>query len=149
MLPGLVAPHRTIRLPDWEGRLAALIRDARNRRFQTALHDCGTFAADAVAAVTGVDPLAEMRERYRGEAAQPGFAGWSPVAILRALAAAYGWRRVVWRLAQRGDLALVRGADGAACAAVVDLSGRRLMAPGAAGLVAFPLDRASACWRTG
>ncbi len=137
------------RVPDWEARLAALIAASRHRRFQTAVHDCGTFAADAVAAVTGVDPLASLRQRYRDEAAQPGFAGWSPVAILRALATKHRWRRIAWRLAQRGDLALVRGANGAACAAVVDLSGRRLMAPGPAGLSAFPLDRASACWRIG
>jgi hypothetical protein len=137
------------RLPDWDARLAALMRDARHRPFQTAVHDCGTFAADAVAAVTGVDPLASLRQRYRDEAARPDFAGWSPVAMLRALAIAHGWRRIAWRLAQRGDLALVRGADGAACAAVVDLSGRRLMAVGPTDLVAFPLDRASACWRIG
>jgi hypothetical protein len=130
-------------------RLAALIRDARHRPFETAVHDCGTFAADAVAAVTGIDPLASLRQRYRTEAARPGFAGWSPVVIIRALAIEHRWRRIAWRLAQRGDLALVRGADDAACAAVVDLSGRRLMAPGPAGLVAFPLDRASACWRIG
>jgi len=137
------------RLPDWDVRLAALIAAARHRPFQIAVHDCGTFAADAVAAVTGVDPLASLRQRYRDEAAQPNFAGWSAVAILRALAVKHGWVRVVWRLASRGDLALVRGADDAACAAVVDLSGRRLVAPGPAGLVAFPLDRASACWRIG
>jgi hypothetical protein len=122
---------------------------ARHRPFQIAVHDCGTFAADAVAAVTGVDPLASLRQRYRTEAARPGFAGWSSVVILRALAIEHRWRRIAWRLAQRGDLALVRGADGAACAAVVDLSGRRFVAPGPAGLVAFPLDRASACWRIG
>lgn len=137
------------RLSDWEARLAALIREARHRPFLTAVHDCGTFAADAVAAVTGVDPLAPLRERYCDEAAQPGFTGWSPVAILRALAVEHRWKRVPWRLAQRGDLALVRGADGAACAAVVDLSGRRVVAPGPSDLVAFPLDRASACWRIG
>jgi hypothetical protein len=137
------------RHPDWEARLAALIAASRHRPFQTAVHDCGTFAADAVAAVTGVDPLASLRSRYRHEAAQPGFTGWSPVAIIRALAVEHGWKRVPWRFAQRGDLALVRGADGAACAAVVDLSGRRFVAPGPAGLVAFPLDRASACWRIG
>ena len=71
------------------------------------------------------------------------------MAILRALAIEHRWRRIAWRLAQWGDLALVRGADGAACAAVVDLSGRRLMAVGPTDLVAFPLDRASACWRIG
>jgi hypothetical protein len=137
------------RLPDWEARLATLIAASRHRPFETAVHDCGTFAADAVAAVTGVDPLASIRERYRDEAAQPGFAGWSPVPIIRALAIEHRWRRIIWCLAQRGDLALVRGADGAACGAVVDLSGRRFVAPGPAGLVAFPLDRASACWRIG
>jgi hypothetical protein len=137
------------RLPDWERHLAAVLHAARDRRFEVAVHDCGTFAADGVAAVTGRDPLASLRAQYHADAAQPDFAGWSPVAILRRLAATHGWQRVPWRLARRGDLALVRGADGAACAAVVDLSGRCLAAPGLDGLARFPLDRAAACWRIG
>ncbi len=144
-----MGPDVSGRLPDWEPRLAAVLHAARDRPFAVAVHDCGTFAADAVAAITGKDPLAPLRAQYRVEAAGPDFAGWSPVAILRALAATHGWQRVPWRLARRGDLALVRGADGAACAAVVDLSGRSLAAPGVDGLARFPLDRAAACWRIG
>jgi hypothetical protein len=137
------------RLPDWERRLAAVLHAARDRPFAVAVHDCGTFAADAVAAVTGRDPLAALRARYRAEAGRQDFAGWSAVAVLRGLAATHGWQRLPWRLARRGDLALVRGADGAACAAVVDLSGRSLAAPGQDCLARFPLDRAAACWRIG
>jgi hypothetical protein len=144
-----VGPDVSARLPDWEPRLAAVLHAARDRPFAVAAHDCGTFAADAVAAITGRDPLASLRAQYRAEAARPDFAGWSPVAVLRALAATHGWQRVRWRLARRGDLALVRGADGAACAAVIDLSGRSVAAPGLDGLARFPLDRAAACWRIG
>jgi hypothetical protein len=137
------------RRPDWEARLAAVLADARGKPFRTAHHDCGTFAADAITAMTGRDPLAGLRERYRTEAAAPEFAGWSPVVLIRALAADLAWQRVPWRQARRGDLAVIRGADGAACAAIVDLSGRRLAAAGPAGLAHFPFDRAVACWRIG
>ena len=44
------------RLPDWRTRLGAHIATHRTRAFAYGAHDCATFAAGAVHAVTGSDP---------------------------------------------------------------------------------------------
>jgi hypothetical protein len=52
------------RLPDWEVRLAAYLQPLRLRAFAWGSHDCCTFAAGAVEAMTGVDPMPEFRGHY-------------------------------------------------------------------------------------
>jgi hypothetical protein len=52
------------RLPDWEARLAAYLEPLRLRAFAWGAHDCCTFAAGAVLAMTGVDAMGEFRGRY-------------------------------------------------------------------------------------
>ncbi|MBB4611600.1 DUF6950 family protein [Sphingomonas yabuuchiae] len=52
------------RLPDWETRLADYLEPLRLRPFAWGDHDCCTFAAGAVAAMTGIDPMPEFRGRY-------------------------------------------------------------------------------------
>ena len=52
------------RLPDWEERLAAYLEPLRTRPFEWGAHDCCTFTAGAVEAMTGVDPMPEFRGRY-------------------------------------------------------------------------------------
>lgn len=52
------------RKPDWEARLAAYLEPLRLRPFAWGQHDCCTFTAGAVEAMTGVDPMPEFRGRY-------------------------------------------------------------------------------------
>lgn len=52
------------RKPDWDARLAAYLEPLRARPFAWGQHDCCTFAAGAVAAMTDVDPMPEFRGRY-------------------------------------------------------------------------------------
>ncbi|WP_294327034.1 hypothetical protein [uncultured Sphingomonas sp.] len=52
------------RFPDWDARLAAYLEPLRARPFEWGRHDCCTFAAGAVEAMTGVDPMPEFRGRY-------------------------------------------------------------------------------------
>ncbi|WP_242149632.1 DUF6950 family protein [Sphingomonas sp. BAUL-RG-20F-R05-02] len=52
------------RKPDWDARLAAYLEPLRTRTFEWGAHDCCTFAAGAVEAMTGVDPMPEFRGRY-------------------------------------------------------------------------------------
>jgi len=56
------------RLPDWLNRLHAYFDAVRRRPFAWHGHDCGAFAAGAVAAQTGVDLFAPWRGRYRSRA---------------------------------------------------------------------------------
>ena len=52
------------RHPDWDTRLAAYLESIRLRAFEWGGHDCCLFAAGAVLAMTGDDPMAEVRGRY-------------------------------------------------------------------------------------
>lgn len=52
------------RKPDWEARIAAYLEPLRLRPFAWGSHDCTTFTAGAVLAMTDVDPMPEFRGRY-------------------------------------------------------------------------------------
>lgn len=54
------------RLPDWPQRLDAVIVEATAKPFRYGAFDCCLFAADAVRAMTGVDPAQSWRGCYRG-----------------------------------------------------------------------------------
>lgn len=101
-----------MRLPDWQSRLATVMRDAAARPFAWGEHDCVTFAAACIEAVTGVDPIADVRTQWADERQ-----------ALRLLAAGGGLRallgqrllpREVPALAQPGDVGvcLQDGRDG-------------------------------------
>lgn len=52
------------RKPDWETRLGVYLEPLRLREFAWGRHDCCTFTAGAVLAMTGIDPMPEFRGRY-------------------------------------------------------------------------------------
>lgn len=96
------------RLPDWETRLAAYLEPLRLRAFAWGRHDCCTFAAGAVLAMTDVDPIAEFRGRYstpRGSVrALRKFGAGDLTATLDAK-----FERVPAALAHRGDIVMSGG----------------------------------------
>lgn len=49
---------------DWERALAAYIAECEARPYAWGEHDCAMFAAGAVIAMTGADPVPEFRGRY-------------------------------------------------------------------------------------
>lgn len=53
------------RLRDWPERLDALLRARADWPFVWGVHDCCTFCADAVQAITGVDVMGTLRQRYQ------------------------------------------------------------------------------------
>lgn len=57
-----------IRLPDWEDRLSAYLAAREKAEFRFGKMDCALFAAGAVEAMTGEDPAAQWRGRYRSHA---------------------------------------------------------------------------------
>ncbi len=96
------------RLPDWDARLAAYLEPLRLREFAWGHHDCCTFAAGAVEAMTGVDPIPEFRGAYDDAI--------GAVQALRTigqgtLSATLDTKfdRVAPALAQRGDLVMTSG----------------------------------------
>ena len=139
------------RLPDWPERLDAVVCAARDRAFAWGTHDCITFAAACITAVTGIDPIADVvswSNRADAATAVRGAAGGRQSlrgAITRTMTAR-SWPAVDPGAAGRGDLCLVTGGRGHFAAVCL---GARLAAPGPVGLVLVPASRALAAWRIG
>ena len=116
----------TQRRPDWPELLAAYVEQHRGTPFAWGAHDCCTFAAGAVKAMTGTLP------------ALPAYADEREA--MRALRDLGGLREAVTRLfeptlvalAQRGDLLLVKQDERDMLAVCI---GRHWVAPGEHGLV--------------
>lgn len=53
------------RLPDWQPRLIAYLAAASRKPFTAGAHDCALFTAGAVEAMTGLDPAAKWRGKYK------------------------------------------------------------------------------------
>jgi len=111
------------RKADWEARLAAYLEPLRLRAFEWGVHDCCTFAAGAVAAMTDVDPMPEFRDRYstaQGSArALKRFGRGTLAATLDAK-----FEAVPASLAQRGDIVMSDGLLGICWGAVLFAVGR-------------------------
>jgi hypothetical protein len=56
------------RLPDWPERLAAYVEERRAQPFVWGNNDCASFAAGALRAMTGADPLGELTWTSEAEA---------------------------------------------------------------------------------
>jgi hypothetical protein len=56
------------RSPGWERLLQEYLDARRDTPFAWGTHDCCTFAAGAVEAMTGTDPMAHFRGQYRSAA---------------------------------------------------------------------------------
>ena len=132
------------RLPDWRGRLGAYLAAARARPFCYGTHDCATFAAGAVGAVSGIDPIAALGIRYTtlacGRRALRARGYPDHVAVVHERFAA-----IPMAFARLGDLAVLDTNRGPALAVV---GGAELLAPAPErGLVAIPLDLAITAFR--
>lgn len=135
------------RLPDWPERLAAYLAHARPLRFTWGTHDCVTFAAGAVQAITGQDvlPLRWPDAAHAARALRR--LGGLPAAVglmLPALATP--------GLAQRGDVVLVQASvhGGRARRQWLGLAdGHRWWTPSATGLESGPMDSACKAWGVG
>ncbi len=135
------------RLPDWPERLAGKINDSRLKPFVWGENDCCLFAMDCVGAITGID----LAKPYRGYKTQiqalrmlnknGGVAG-----IADSVAAQYNIPEVPPLTAQRGDVCLFDIGRGDTLGIV---AGEYIFAPGAEGLIGFPILQAVRTWRIG
>lgn len=134
------------RRPNWRVYLDGLINERLRRPFAWGSNDCALFAADAVEAVTGVDPAAGLR-------------GMSVRQALRYVESAGGIFRLVpdalpllpnASLAIDGDIAMIeqqaRGTRRLALGVVHD---GRILGPSRLGLAGVPMHRAIQCWGVG
>lgn len=55
------------RLPDWQVRMDKCVRAMSTRPYEWGVFDCCVMAADIVQAVTGHDPMQDLRGAYQTE----------------------------------------------------------------------------------
>ncbi len=103
------------RIEGWEGRLAAFVAQAANTPFQWGLVDCCLTPCDGVKEITGHDPAAALRGRYKTERgamlALRRFAGGGLIAAVEKIAADLGAPEIGTGFASRGDVVLVTDQD--------------------------------------
>lgn len=135
----------SVRRDDWLPRLEALLAEAQTKHFAWGQHDCCTFAMDAIEAITGENPLPELKGAYDSRFAglrwlsRKGFSS-----IEDALDAVVGNRLPGPRLAGRGDIVLVESMT----VGVVDGTASRVacLNMDEPGLVYLPPQYAVAAW---
>lgn len=126
------------RREDWPERLSAYVEAAKERPFCYGAHDCATFAAGAVEAVTGDNPMAEVAAYERKGAAAYMRGG------LHKLAAKHLGQEVAPLFVRRGD---VVGFTWEGRQTLGVCLGAVIAATGPHGLVFLPLATASKAWR--
>lgn len=130
-----------MRREGWEHDLHELIERARARPFARGTHDCTTWAADAVRAVSGVDLSLGWRGSYgnaRGAARTLRRAGYASLAA--AVTDKLGPPLASALLAQRGDIVT----DGVALGVCV---GAEAAFVSPKGLVFLPISGCTMAWR--
>lgn len=135
------------RYEDWPIRLQNLLDEAREQEFDWGRHDCCQWAGRVIETLTGTNPIAHLRGRYR-----------TPLGSRRVMKRQYGTtdlhealtqvlgQPVSGLLAQRGDIVTALR-DGVTVVGVVDLSGEKIAAVGWYGLEYIPLTAATAAWK--
>jgi len=131
-----------LRYQNWPERLSEIIERRLQKCFEWGEHDCCLFAADVVAALTGVDFGAELRGTYSTalEAARI----LKERGGVRGIASAALGAEIPPLMAQRGDIIMYRSANGEALGVCV---GAQFVAAGTNALLRGGMDEALAAWR--
>lgn len=140
----MTKPNFLPRLPDWPARLSVLVAQAHALPFAWGLHDCCLWAADAVVAVVGVDPAADIRGQYT--TAQGAHRALHAHGGLLGAGRRTGQRLALPTLARDGDVGLVH--DGRRPMLGVRVAAVWLCAA-TTGLRALPCSAARMAWGVG
>lgn len=132
----------TPRLPDWQARLGAMVEARSGAAFAWGPNDCCSFAADAVIACTGNDPLRDERGAYAD--ARAALERLETYGGIEGLGDALFGTPCPPMTARVGDtgLAVIEGRP-----TLVVCNGATWLGPGPDGLVALPIEAASRAWR--
>lgn len=145
------------RFSDWQTRLDEEFKKAAGRDFEWGIHDCCTFACNAVLAITGDDPASmplPFRGTYQTKVGAYGNLnrltdGKGLVGAVEMAAEYYGWEEIMPAFAQRGDLCLLQ-TEAEEGLGIVSLDGRNvMMANEPGGIKAVSRKMCSRAWRIG
>lgn len=134
------------RKPDWHMALCQYLAEAGRAPFAHGTHDCALFAAGAVAAMTGEDPAARWRGKYKSLKGGLGAMRRAGVADHVAMAARV-LAEIPPAMARPGDIAVIPDGDLPALG-VVQGEWIYVLAPGG-GLALVELTRAARAFRVG
>lgn len=135
-----------MRLDGWEGRLAALLEDARERPYELGDHDCFRLACRVAHALTGVDHWPAFCG-YRTEREALKAIAIYGSSFLAAGDRFFGSEHVASERARRGDIMAYRDARGQHHLGIC--AGRNVAVLGAAGLQWIAPAECVCCWRVG
>lgn len=130
-----------MRKQNWETAFSDFIEECRDRPFKRGDHDCALFVANCIEVITGVDHGKEFRIPYknRREAIallkKKGYGNLEDVATTK-----LGEPYKSIGFARRGDVVSVKCPEGLALA-IIDLSGKRAITTGKAGLEFYPMGQ--------
>lgn len=136
--------------PDWINRFSDVIDAAQEKTFDWAEYNCCTFSADLFEAVTGIDPIADVRAKATTKrqalAVLKKFGGGGVVKALEKTAEIYGLAKVAPLYAKRGDPVIVRWND-EDIAGMVALNGREVFVlQPEKGLARLPISAVTMAW---
>lgn len=95
-----------IRKSDWEDRLRTYLDRVNETPFKWGTHDCAMFAAGAVLAMTGVDPVPAFRDDYTDEmSARAALRAHGAGTLLKTMRSLFGAAKSVHQ-AKRGDIVM-------------------------------------------
>ena len=101
-----------MRYPDWPVRLNEYIIAAEKLEFELGTHDCCTFAAGAIEAITGEDPMPEFRDQYNDwQSAEDALDEIGYDNLYKTLTKKFG-AAILGVKGQKGDLAFYEGSCG-------------------------------------
>lgn len=100
------------RYPNWPVRLNEYILESEKKTFKLGKHDCCTFTAGAIKAITGEDPMKEFRGQYNDwKSAKDALDEIGYDNLYKTLAKKFG-PSILGVKGQKGDLAFYEGACG-------------------------------------
>ena len=129
---------------DWQERYHAAIKNAQLVPFTWGVHDCITFAAYMVDAISDTAVTVRMRERYSWTSEAEARALIEKAGSLRTLIEEFMGEAVPWAQTTLGD-AVLAIQNGKEIVAIHD--GSNLIAPDAVGIAGVPLSCAVVGWR--
>ena len=135
-----------MRINGWEGRLWAIIEDARQRPYSLGEHDCFRLACRVVEALTGVDRWPEFAG-YRTKREAMAKLAEHGANFEEAGDWFFGGKRMDVKLACRGDIAAIATVDGEKHLGVC--VGDKLACLGPDGLAMIPLRAGTCAWKVG